>query len=320
MKPATETGRRTLSGVPLALLALLALFVPYGNWFLALLFVAAIALLGLYEFYKLTDRGQQGRALTTVGIIFSSCIVLLYYMQFLYIKQLSGHDIGEVYSQVVKQFFPTSSYLAGSYIVPSLLFLFIVAAFFQLLTRPLEGATYSLAVTVLGPIYTVITMCHVFLLFALPGGTFYLLLLLLIPISMDVGAYFSGRWFGRHRSGIKASPNKTYEGYIGGALLAGLISQGYLYACDRWGFPVAVMEGVKMGAVEMILFAILIAALSVMADLTESVLKRDAHRKDSASIIPGHGGILDLMDAIFWSLPVGYYYLLIRGLLTEPLL
>ncbi|MFT4178912.1 MAG: phosphatidate cytidylyltransferase [Thermomonas sp.] len=132
-----------------------------------------------------------------------------------------------------------------------------------------------------------------------PRGHCWLLLALMLVWAADSGAYFTGRkfggnWFGARRLAPRISPNKTIEGLLGGIVLAMLV---------------AVVGALLIGAAPAQLPAIaLVAALtvgfSVAGDLFESLLKRHAGAKDSGTLIPGHGGVLDRVDSVLAALPV----------------
>ena len=125
-----------------------------------------------------------------------------------------------------------------------------------------------------------------------PGqGGALALLALCVVFAADIGAYFAGHRFGRVKLAPQVSPGKTWEGLIGGVLLAALTSAtGGL----PLGLPPGVMVPVGLG----------IAALSVVGDLTESMFKRSVGAKDSGHLIPGHGGILDRIDGITAGIPL----------------
>ena len=119
----------------------------------------------------------------------------------------------------------------------------------------------------------------------------FLLVFLSIVWVMDIGAYFIGKSFGRIKLARLISPNKTWEGLFGGVLgvtLLSIILSNYL-PIDSFVF---------------VSFAIAIGLISVVGDLTFSMLKRNANIKDSGNILPGHGGILDRIDSILSSAPL----------------
>ncbi|MDO5611377.1 MAG: phosphatidate cytidylyltransferase [Pseudomonadota bacterium] len=127
-----------------------------------------------------------------------------------------------------------------------------------------------------------------------PRNHLWLLSALLIVWMADTGAYFAGRTFGRHKLAPKVSPNKTIEGLIGGLLAAVAI-----------GIGSALVIGVEQEQLGWVALAALLTAIaSVIGDLVESLLKRHAGAKDSGSLIPGHGGILDRIDSVLAALPI----------------
>lgn len=130
------------------------------------------------------------------------------------------------------------------------------------------------------------------LLPALPSGRLLLLYLLLAVCSADTGAYFAGRFLGRTHLAPSISPKKTIEGLLGGLFLAGVAGAAF---CGG----LLPRLGPLWGAV----LALALAALSVAGDLTESAIKRAAGTKDSGSIFPGHGGVLDRLDGIMMAAP-----------------
>jgi phosphatidate cytidylyltransferase len=133
------------------------------------------------------------------------------------------------------------------------------------------------------------------------GGREALLLLILIVVASDSAQYYAGRAFGRHLLSPALSPKKTVEGAVGG-LVAGSAALAVL---GHWWWPAAPL-GVRAG------LGLVLAALGITGDLFESMLKRAAGAKDSAALIPGHGGVLDRIDALLFAAPV--YYTVVRYL------
>lgn len=122
-------------------------------------------------------------------------------------------------------------------------------------------------------------------------GPQWLVFLLALVWAADVGAYFAGRAFGRHKLAPQVSPGKTWEGLAGGLVLALLVG-----GAGAWWFA-APLPGV--------LALVALAALaSVVGDLTESLFKRRAGVKDSSSLLPGHGGVLDRLDSLLAAAPL----------------
>lgn len=131
-------------------------------------------------------------------------------------------------------------------------------------------------------------------LVGLPAGRGLLLYALFLVFAADTGAYFTGRRFGRRRLAPAVSAGKTWEGLIGGlfgaTVFSGLAAIGFGIEAALWPYWLAI--------------GIVAAGLSVSGDLFESVLKREAGVKDSGTLLPGHGGLLDRADSLLAALPV----------------
>jgi phosphatidate cytidylyltransferase len=128
----------------------------------------------------------------------------------------------------------------------------------------------------------------------IPHGHWWTLLALVIVWCADIGAYFSGRAFGKRKLAPQISPGKTWAGAYG-ALVAGALAAllgGWLLGVR--GLPL----------ISLALLALLTVAASIVGDLIESLMKRHAQVKDSGTIFPGHGGLMDRMDSVFAALPV----------------
>lgn len=139
---------------------------------------------------------------------------------------------------------------------------------------------------------------------SLESGNAWLLLILLIVWAADIGAYFSGKRWGKVKLAPHVSPGKTREGMYGGLVAVALT----VFIFSWWN------ELSYSGIVYLMLLSIFVGLVSVMGDLFESLLKRHAGLKDSGSILPGHGGVLDRIDSILAAAP--FYYL---GLTLLPI-
>ena len=125
------------------------------------------------------------------------------------------------------------------------------------------------------------------------GGGMLLYLFSLVWIA-DIGAYFSGRKFGKHKLAPTISPGKTWEGLVGG-LLANLVWIVSIYQLSSgWG----------LGLLQFLLISLAASLISVVGDLFESILKREAGVKDSGKLLPGHGGVLDRVDSVIAAAPI----------------
>lgn len=125
----------------------------------------------------------------------------------------------------------------------------------------------------------------------LPSGPQWVLFLFLMVVSADIGGFLFGRRFGHSKLAPRVSPGKTWEGVAGGLLLSMLVATAGTY---WFGMPVPGFMAL----------CLLTVAMSVVGDLTESLFKRHAGLKDSGSLLPGHGGVLDRIDSITAAAPV----------------
>jgi len=158
------------------------------------------------------------------------------------------------------------------------------------------GVTGSVAVTVLGIYWIGLALSHAVLLRELPDhGAALVVDVLVGTFACDTGAYAVGRMFGAHKFAPNLSPNKTIEGLIGGFLIGMLgvwcagVSQGWLSGADA----------LILGAA--------VAAVAPIGDLFESMIKRDLDTKDTGRLFGPHGGLLDRIDAVLFTIVVGYY-------------
>ena len=119
----------------------------------------------------------------------------------------------------------------------------------------------------------------------------------------DIGAYFAGRAFGKHKLAPSISPGKTWEGAIGGVIAVLLVVTAVFYFTS-WHMTLASKIHAKYGWIAVICALVVLVALSILGDLLESKLKRRAGVKDSSQLLPGHGGVLDRFDSLIPVLPL----------------
>ncbi|HDY83853.1 MAG TPA: phosphatidate cytidylyltransferase [Halieaceae bacterium] len=147
-------------------------------------------------------------------------------------------------------------------------------------------------------------MSTVFLLSFPRGGVLMVVMILVVAVA-DIGAYFSGKNFGKHKLAERVSPAKTWEGFWGGMVCCVLLAVLLWYLLpDR-------AAHISLGSVVAVTVATALA--SVVGDLTVSMVKRESGVKDSGSLLPGHGGMLDRLDSICGAAPVFALGLLLAG-------
>ena len=248
----------------IVLLPILIAAIWFGGCWLALL-VAAIASAGSIEFYRL-DRNNNLSPLHYFGTIIIIALILLPYF-FNYI---------------------TITHILSAAVVISLIWL---------LFSPRKDHAFNQWVWIMaGILYLGLMLGFWVKLRNIDQGRDYVFWLLFIIIANDSAAYFTGKSLGRHALAPRISPNKTWEGAIGG-LFASTIT------CLLFGF----IFSLPFPYWQLVIMGIGVSILAQFGDLIESLLKRNSAVKDSGTIIPGHGGILDRMDSYILTAAVAYY-------------
>lgn len=277
-----------LVGIPVVLYALYR-----GGWILGGL-VAAVAVLGAWEFYTLV-RLRGDRPFPLLGSAAAGGTVLL----------------------------ATFHGTLGAFAAPAVLLLLAVAgaslALGLFVRWPGGSPAGALASTVAGVVYVGIPMAFLPLLRSLgdrvPGvetmGPWIPMAFVLFPLLVtwagDTLAYLVGSMLGRVKLAPSVSPGKSVEGAVGGVVgsvgAAALMAQGWLAGLPGYGIPVA--TAMWMGLV--------LSVGTQVGDLAESLLKREAGVKDSGKLLPGHGGFLDRLDALLWAFPLTWVLLALAG-------
>jgi phosphatidate cytidylyltransferase len=157
---------------------------------------------------------------------------------------------------------------------------------------------HDAALSLFGVFFITWTLAHLILIREnQTQGFVFVLLTFLITWSTDTGAYFAGRFFGRRKLSPAISPNKTVEGAIGGIALC-------VFAAMTLGHFLRFIDPLPL-----FILALIASAAGQIGDLAESAVKRWAGVKDSGSLIPGHGGVLDRFDSLILAAPMVYYFL-----------
>ena len=293
-----ETPKRILSGLTIAGIFIFTITWQQMYMFPLYLFVVLFAVVGLLEFYRLAEAKIQANIPKSLGIVSAVLIVTIVYLGWQSVHYVPGAPL---FSPGVKRFL---NLIKLNYaLLGGMLFVFIFFLFkLQLLKNKVENSFLILAIYTFSIIYIPFTFSHLFLLYSLESGLFYIWLVAWATTMSDTAGYFMGKTFGRNKVGFAVSPNKTYEGYILGCFLQMALVAAF-YAVAKANFHVP-----QYSYPEIIVFAFVVYLASILGDLTESLIKRDAGIKDSGAFIPGHGGVLDLLDALLITIPAAYYY------------
>ncbi len=231
--------------------------------------VLLIIILGLKEFYNLVQK--QGVApLKIVGIIGALALGTGIYLN-------------------------AGNLEIGFFLTIIILTLFLV----RLSTQKIEGTALDISVTLLGVFYVGWLISHLILLRQLPHlGKEWTYLVFITTWSIDNGAYLIGMPWGKHKAVPQISPNKSIEGIIGG-LAGGFLA---VFIAKWWFLP-------YLSWVHCLGIGLLLGIMGQLGDLSESLIKRGAKVKDTGNFLPGHGGVLDRFDSLFFTAPVLYYYI-----------
>jgi phosphatidate cytidylyltransferase len=190
--------------------------------------------------------------------------------------------------------------VAALYGEPRHVVMVLVAAFpvtfFLAVLRPRrEHVSWAIAAVILGVLWIGLPMVHAVWLREVPHGDGLLVDVLVATFVGDTFAYFGGRWYGSRRIAPLISPNKTLEG-----LLAGVLGSTFAFWC-------AGLYQDWLTGWDALLMGFLVAIVAPVGDLFESMVKRDLEVKDTGRLFGPHGGVLDRLDAAFFTIVVGYY-------------
>jgi phosphatidate cytidylyltransferase len=176
---------------------------------------------------------------------------------------------------------------------------FALAFVLKAVSETRQAATTSISATVMGTMWIGVGLGFLILVRELPEhGQLAAFTVLLAVWAGDTLAYFGGRLLGRHKMAPRTSPGKTWEGFFFGAAATIFVTFVALYEQDF----LTIAESLVLGAV--------LAVAAPLGDLFESLLKRDAGVKDSGSLLGGHGGMLDRLDAFLFAAPAAYFTIL----------
>ncbi len=313
--------KRVLTAVILIPIVVLALF-RAPLWLFALL-VLGVALLAAKEYFMIAEANGV-RPFPKLSYLFLICIFLLAYT-----GGLAMRDPRHLFQSVTMQ------------AVISVAFLLVLTSPFTLLVAGMrrEPLAHSLPDAASSFLLLPYVGCSLASMVIVRGGknsALFLLFLMLLVWSGDIAAYYVGRAIGKHKLAPRISPAKTWEGAIASVVGAALVGVLLFHSLDAiYNFfarihLVSAIQGSVFGLNQppkfapvpislAILFAICVNVSAQLGDLVESMLKRGGGVKDSGTLLPGHGGVLDRIDALLFAAPVGWiFYFVIFGRYFQP--
>lgn len=198
------------------------------------------------------------------------------------------------------QFSPNPDRFLSLYVLIITAFTVLILFVFQARKLGPSGTIINLGGNLLSILYLGL-LSSFFLGIQLEYGYRHTLLFIFTVKSADTGAYVFGRLFGKHQFSPRISPKKTWEGFFGGILFGIIAALGFVFGFDIMNGLIAVV------------FGVVFAVVGQLADLAESMLKRDAQTKDSSAHLPGFGGVLDVIDSPLGAAPLAYLFFLMVG-------
>ncbi|WP_034928143.1 phosphatidate cytidylyltransferase [Candidatus Accumulibacter vicinus] len=247
-------------------------YLPPLGW---LLFVTVVAGIAAWEWGALMRLGAAGQV--SLGVLLAVLCAIVAVLEPAAVGLGAGFD--------------AAAWRLGAYFyLPAAVFWLLLVPIWLQRRWPLANPVLALAtgMVLLLPVWLALIQLR-------QAGPLALLAIMAIVWLADIGAYFAGRSLGKHKLAPGISPGKTWEGAIGGAVA--VLAYGLLMSSRM-------PDGLAGNLPLLLLVLVVLTAISILGDLFESLLKRQAGLKDSSSILPGHGGVLDRIDSLTSTLPL----------------
>lgn len=259
--------KRWITGL-ISLPILIYVIGPGPRWLLCL-FIYAASLAGLAEFYKITAL-KLPRQIRWINYFLVFILILILYQRLILFAPLV------------------------------LLLWALIPIIYYLVIYPIniENFQSDVGIALIGPVYICLPLSMLVMIDILPNGSYWIFFLLIVTFANDTGAFYFGKSMGRHKLYEAVSPNKTWEGAIGGLLSSLIVAFIFL----------RIFQIHKL-SIYIFILVLVMSIASQVGDLVESMIKRIQGIKDSGNLLPGHGGMLDRIDGLLFSIPVLYFYL-----------
>lgn len=241
--------------------------------------------------------------ISIVFFMFLSFIALREYLSLIPTRLSDRRVLLWAYLAIVLQYFWIYIGWYGIFLIFIPIYMFLFLPMRMLLNGETEGFLNAIGTLHWGLMLNVYTISHLSYLIMLPlsgnpiaGGTGLLVYLLLLTEINDISQYIFGKLFGRHKIIPKVSPKKTVEGLLGGIFT----TTGLAIALAPWLTPFDLLHSACLG--------LLLSLTGFIGDVNISALKRDLGIKDSGTLLPGHGGILDRIDSLTYTAPIFFHF------------
>ena len=234
---------------------------------------------------------------------FVSFLALKEFFSILPTRQADRNVLFWAYLSIPLQYYWVSIGWYGMFIIFIPIYMFLFIPMRMVLKGEVDGFIKAAGIIQWSVMLSVFSLSHIAYLLVLPvqnnlaGGAGLVLYLLFMTQLNDVSQYVWGKLFGKHKIIAKVSPNKTVEGFVGSLVTITLVSS----VLAPYLTPLNMMEGIVAG--------LIISSAGFIGDVVISSVKRDLKIKDSGSMIPGHGGVLDRMDSLLYTAPLFFHYI-----------
>lgn len=248
--------------------------------------IAALSAVAAWEYAQFA-KAKGGKPKSPALIVLSALVTLSFFFSTIQVEQLR--------------------------LLPPTMFLLAILILFAVHFRERTGAIIDLAVSTFGLLYIALPLGMILGILFLPmrdDGRMWVAYLLAVTKFTDMGAYFGGSLWGRRKLAPNISPGKTIEGAAFGLFSALMVS--FIFHVIGEGFPAL---NFHLEPYEWIALGIVLGLVGQFGDLSESLLKRDANKKDS-NMLPGLGGVLDAVDSLLFNAPIIYFYTIVARSMT----